>query len=543
MYLNFYNMIREPFHVTPDPSFLFLSPTHKEALASIIYGIEQRKGFISIIGEVGTGKTTIIRSFLERIDRTKIKPVYVFNSNISIKELLKTFFQEMEIAPLSDKLDDLFRQVHEVLIEEYRKENVVVLIVDEAQNMPIETLEQLRVLSNLETTNDKLIQIVLVGQPEFAHKLNLHKLRQLKQRISIQAKINPLTDKESHQYIQHRLSQVTLRDDKIFSKGALKHIVKHAAGIPRSLNILCDNTLIAGYGAQKNPVPGWIAKQVITEFEGLDQPKRLSWRYALALAAVALLFLGFWKWDRIAETLHLSLGEPAAREIQSAAGGLEDAANPRWTPGPAEEVSMNPVDRVESTGVPTATSQTIPAPTPASAKPAGGENRPTAKPIPTVAEPKATPTPVSATGENPEASPTSGEADSKGVAEPTPAGNSSPESQNPDSAQSAASMENPHSTSHDLAVNPDTENVLQTNILKLEKNRAPNPAVPDAAGEVRIMVKPGDMLTKLSLHVYGYTNNKVIQKILENNPHIQNPDFIQVGEQVVFPPLNPTNLP
>lgn len=539
MYLNFYNMIREPFHVTPDPSFLFLSPTHKEALASIIYGIEQRKGFISIIGEVGTGKTTIIRSFLERIDRTKIKPVYVFNSNVSIKELLKTFFQEMEITPLSDKLDDLFRQVHEVLIEEYRKENVVVLIVDEAQNMPIETLEQLRVLSNLETTNDKLIQIVLVGQPEFAHKLNLHKLRQLKQRISIQAKINPLTVKESYQYIQHRLSQVTLRDDKIFSKGALKHIVKHAAGIPRSLNILCDNTLIAGYGAQKNPVPGWIAKQVIAEFEGLDLPRRVSWRSAAAVAAVVLIVLGIWNWDRIAGTLRFSLSEPAAREVETLHPGPETASNPGETPVPAEDVSMVPADRAGITAVPTVAPPSLPSPTPTPARTSALDSREGGKPKPAETAIPPTPTPVPQPVEQTEATPAAGPA----VTGSAPAGHESAEPGNPATAQPATAPENPDSSGHDQPVDAGTEKALQANILNLEKNQTPHAVIPAATGETRMMVKPGDMLTKLSLQVYGFTNSRVIQKILEKNPHIQNADVIQVGEEVVFPPLNPSGTP
>lgn len=518
MYLNFYNMIREPFHVTPDPSFLFLSPTHKEALASIIYGIEQRKGFISIIGEVGTGKTTIIRSYLERIDRTKIKPVYVFNSNVSIKELLKTFFQEMEIAPRSDKLDDLFRQVHEVLIEEYRKENVIVLIVDEAQNMPIETLEQLRVLSNLETTNDKLIQIVLVGQPEFAHKLNLHKLRQLKQRISIQAKINPLSVKESYQYIHHRLAQVTLRDDKIFSKGALKHIVRHARGIPRSLNILCDNALIAGYGAQKNPVPAWIAKQVIAEFEGLDQPKRFVWRYAAALAAVVFLALAVWQWDRIAGALPYQSDNTTVQE----AGQM----GPR-EPGMTTEQPKSTESTREASMTPSGSGNR------GGGQAAGRSPEAAAVPSPIPVQPTAIADDPAKTESRAEIDPATPVVDSE--ASPPLLQDNPP----PEVPPAAMTWAEPRAN----AVRAVPESIPQNNNPELEMRRSdPAPAVTGTTGALR-MVKPGDVLTKLALEVYGKSNNQIIQRIMESNPHIQNANIIQVGDQVIFPPLNPDGMP
>lgn len=248
MYLNFFGLRKEPFHITPDPEFLFLSPSHKEALASIIYGIEKRKGFIAVVGGVGVGKTMLFRSYLEGADRKHLKIVYFFNSNISFKDLLEMIFEELGIEVGSDDVFKLLSKLQLALIEEYKQGFNVVLVVDEAQNMPFETLENLRMLSNLETSKDKLIQIVLIGQPEFDTQLNRYELRQLKQRLAVRSTINPLSKKESLAYIDHRLQLAKLRprESSIFTPGALKVIIRSADGIPRAINILCDNVLING---------------------------------------------------------------------------------------------------------------------------------------------------------------------------------------------------------------------------------------------------------------------------------------------------------
>ncbi len=235
MYASFYKLSKEPFHITPDPEFFYLSPSHKEALGSIMYGVSGRKGFVLITGEVGVGKTTVIRSYLEQTDRKKLKIVYLFNANVSFTGLLKTIYQELGILALTEDVFELVNQLHEVLIEEYKKGNNVVLIIDEAQNMPVETLENLRMLSNLETSTDKLIQIVFSGQPEFEEKLNLRELRQLKQRIAVKATILPLTEEESLAYIRHRLAKVSSGNPSLFTQGALKKIVKQARGEIHSL--------------------------------------------------------------------------------------------------------------------------------------------------------------------------------------------------------------------------------------------------------------------------------------------------------------------
>ena len=170
MYLTFYNLKKQPFHITPDPEFLYLSPSHKEALAAIVYGIEERKGFVAIIGAVGVGKTTILRSYLEKAEKNRLKVIYVFNSKLTFEGLLRTIFQEMGLQMETNDPMEMINRLYGVLIEEYRQGNTVVLIVDEAQNMPVDTLESLRMISNLETSKDKLIQIVLAGQPQLAEK-------------------------------------------------------------------------------------------------------------------------------------------------------------------------------------------------------------------------------------------------------------------------------------------------------------------------------------------------------------------------------------
>jgi general secretion pathway protein A len=295
MYQDFYRLRKEPFHITPDPEFLFLSPSHKQALGSIVYGVRNRKGFVVITGEVGVGKTTILRSYLEGVAKQKTKVVYIFNANVSFKNLLKTIYKELGLDAKTGDTVEMLNDLYQILMEEYRQGNTVLLIVDEAQNMPIETLENLRMLSNLETSKDKLIQIVLIGQYEFDEILNLHELRQLKQRIVIRSTIIPLSEKESMAYIKHRLDKAALNGSPVFTKGALKRIIKEAKGIPRYLNILCDNALITGFGYKKRPVNVKIVDEVITDYNGGEkEPSLLKWvitSAAVLLFIVLLLFL------------------------------------------------------------------------------------------------------------------------------------------------------------------------------------------------------------------------------------------------------------
>jgi general secretion pathway protein A len=290
MYLNFYNLRKQPFHITPDPEFLYLSPSHKEALAAIIYGIEKRKGFVAIVGAVGVGKTTILRSYLERADRERLKIIYVFNAKLTFEGLLRTIYQELELPVETNDVVEMTNRLYEVLIEEYRKGNTMVLVIDEAQNMPLDTLENLRMLSNLETSKDKLVQIVLIGQPEFEEELKQHRLRQLRQRLAIRSTILPLTEDESAEYIRYRLQKAGADVSSVFTRSAMKAVIKKARGIPRVINVLCDNALITGYGYRKQPVTRAIVKEIIRDFDGLKWPSGGRW-WLPALSALTVLLI------------------------------------------------------------------------------------------------------------------------------------------------------------------------------------------------------------------------------------------------------------
>lgn len=292
MYLNFYSLKREPFNITPDPELLFLSPSHREALAAVICGVNRRKGFVAVTGEVGVGKTTIIRAFLEKVDKQNVKAIYVFNANLTFKSLLKTIFQNSGWTPQSEEVSEMVNQLHTLLIDEYRAGRNLVLIIDEAQNMPLETLENLRMLSNLETSTDKLIQIVFSGQPEFEQKLNLHTLRQLNQRIAIRVKILPLSTKESLEYINHRLSRSSIKDTHPFTPGALDRIVGKAGGIPRVINIFCDNCLVTAFGNQQKKVSSRVAREIIAEQTG--ETRNWHWIKFACITALLAAVSVFW---------------------------------------------------------------------------------------------------------------------------------------------------------------------------------------------------------------------------------------------------------
>lgn len=288
MYLNFYGLSQKPFHTTPDPDFLYLSPSHKQALGSIIYGIQEKKGFIAVTGEVGLGKTTMLRSYLAQADDAQNQIVYLLNPNLSFNDLLKEIIRSLNQDPVESDELELVSRLHAVLVEQYRQGKTVIVLIDEAQNMPVATLESLRMLSNLETTKDKLIQIVLVGQPELDKLLGRHDLRQLNQRIAVRATIVPLSKSESYDYIRHRLVKAGFKGKKVFTGRALSLIIRHGKGNPRRLSILCDNALVTGLGYKTKPVSAAIAREVITDINGTTH--HVSWKW-VPIATGTSIFL------------------------------------------------------------------------------------------------------------------------------------------------------------------------------------------------------------------------------------------------------------
>jgi general secretion pathway protein A len=295
MYLNFFGLKKEPFQITPDPSFLYLSPGHKEALASIIYGVEKKKGFVLIVGGVGVGKTTILRAYLEKAEKTSLKILYLFNSNVTYHNLLRFIFRELNLKPESDEVSEMVSQLHRALIDEYSEGHNVLLLIDEAQNMPADTLENLRMLSNLETSTEKLIQIVFSAQKEFEKTLNLEELKQLKQRIAVKAVIAPLNREEGLLYIRHRLKKAAEREPVIFTPSALREIVRASGGIPRLINVLCDNCLISAFGYGKKKVGLGVVREIVRDF-GMTRPFYTGLRLALTVAVLIAITacLGFY---------------------------------------------------------------------------------------------------------------------------------------------------------------------------------------------------------------------------------------------------------
>ena len=324
MYIEFYGFAKEPFKTTPDVDFLFLSPSHREALSCIEYGIQQRKGFIAITGEVGVGKTMILRSYLDRVAREKQKTIYILNPKVSFDSLLSTILKELRVETVGQQAMDKLSQLQEVLIAEYRNDRTVVLLIDEAQNIPVETLENIRMLSNLETATEKLIQIVLVGQPELDELLNRHELRQVRELIVLYTRIAPLTKAESVAYIDHRVKLVSRDPRAVFSKPALNRIVKSANGIPRRLNILCDSALITGFSYQQPVISGKIAKEAIADLnEHRSKPiQSLKPRYAVGLLSVAVVVLVYFM--NVSAIPEIAVNRPSADQNRASSDQIDD---------------------------------------------------------------------------------------------------------------------------------------------------------------------------------------------------------------------------
>ena len=264
MYTQFYNFSEKPFNLTPDPKFLYLTPSHREALASMLYGINERKGFIAITGEVGVGKTTLIYTLLNNLNE-KVKTAFVYHTSATFDQLLSYILMDLNITVDSKDKIALLGKLNEYLTHNISQDETLAIIIDEAQNLPNKVLEEFRLLSNLETSKQKLLQILLVGQPELADKLNSPDLRQLKQRIGIRRKINPLTPKEREVYIDHRLKIAGSSSKDVFSPDALSAISKHSEGIPRVINIICDNALLIGYSHSQKKITGNIVQEVIED--------------------------------------------------------------------------------------------------------------------------------------------------------------------------------------------------------------------------------------------------------------------------------------
>lgn len=267
MYLDYYGLSEPPFDITPNPRFLFYSPKHREAFNHLLYGIRERKGFVQLTGEVGAGKTTVCRAMLEELG-DQFATALILNPVLDSDQLMKAIAMEFGLNVKGlDRLETLAALNH-FLLQQVEQHRDAVLIIDEAQDLSNELLEQVRLLSNLETDDRKLVQIILMGQPELRHRLDAFHLRQLRQRITIRYHLRPLTRTEVGQYIHHRLHVSGAQGAPFFTTGALWRIHNYAQGIPRLVNAVCDKCLLAGYVHQSDRIDFRLAGRAIRELEG-----------------------------------------------------------------------------------------------------------------------------------------------------------------------------------------------------------------------------------------------------------------------------------
>jgi len=272
MYQEFYNLKEKPFSLTPDPQFLYLSESHRIAMESLLYGIEQKEGFIVITGDIGTGKTTICRALLNKLG-PQVKTAVIFNSFLSEEELLESILIEFGFPSKGRTKKERIDALNKLLIHLLSQGKNAVLIIDEAQNLSVPVLEQIRMLSNLETEKEKLLQIILFGQLELDQKLQSPELRQLNQRISIRHHLLPLTRKETEAYIYQRLMVAGAQGNITFSKSAHEEIFKFSKGIPRLINLLCDRTLLAGFIEEAFQIEKEHVKKAMGSLTGEEKDK------------------------------------------------------------------------------------------------------------------------------------------------------------------------------------------------------------------------------------------------------------------------------
>lgn len=290
MYLKSFGLNEKPFHITPNPRFIFLSKNHKEAFAHLLYGIQQRVGFLSLTGEVGTGKTTVLRTLLQQLEESTFKVALIFNPCLTDLELLQSVHREFGIEFSVDKanLVSLHDSLNKFLLAQREAGKTVVLVVDEAQNLDPSVLEQLRLLSNLETETEKLIQMVLVGQPELDELFNRNDLRQLRQRLAVRYQLKPMDAEDTSRYVQHRVRIAGWQNGALFSDKALQRIYRITGGTPRLINILCDRAMLVAYGRDSRAV----THQDVANAQAELGSSKLRSRSRL-LPAIAFILLSF----------------------------------------------------------------------------------------------------------------------------------------------------------------------------------------------------------------------------------------------------------
>lgn len=349
MYTSFFGLNEKPFSITPNPRYLYMSERHTEALAHLIYGIKDSGGFIQLTGEVGTGKTTLIRGLLQRLP-DKADVALILNPQLSAREFLAAILEELGIEQPAerDSLKALTAALNQYLLENYSKGRRTILIVDEAQNFAVDVLEQIRLLTNLETAKHKLLQITLIGQPELRTMLARNDLRQLAQRITARYHLEPLTQTETEAYVQHRL-RVAGATRPIFTAAACRELYRLSAGIPRIINVLADRALLGAFTSEATEIDRQLVRRAAAEVYGDDPDMARPWQVGLKLAAaagMAALLIGvavFVSW-RLLE----NPGSPATAGGDVAAPQVAPAAGPVDAVDDLEGLLLSNADRTDT---------------------------------------------------------------------------------------------------------------------------------------------------------------------------------------------------
>lgn len=292
MYCEFYGFREKPFTITPNPRFIFLSKNHREAFAHLLYGIDNHGGFIELTGEVGTGKTTVLRTLFEQLDERGHRTALIFNPCLSALELMRSINREFGIPCDGLGISDLLDTLNRFLLSENTAGRTVVLVIDEAQNLEPHVLEQVRLISNLETKTDKLIQIVLAGQPELGRLLNSSALRQVSQRITVSYHLTPMDFEDTKAYIEHRLEIAGDWRAASFTPQALKKVFRYSGGVPRLINILCDRALLFGYVEESREISARMVTAAIAEIRRDERSGRLFTREMVLVILAIVTVIG-----------------------------------------------------------------------------------------------------------------------------------------------------------------------------------------------------------------------------------------------------------
>jgi len=323
MYERYFGFKERPFRLVPDPAYLFLGRSHQEAMAHLVYTVKAGEGFVALTGEVGTGKTTLCRAFLAQLEKDT-EVAYIFNPPADPVDLMRAVNRDFGLSCESGELQELIHCLNAFLIEKKRQEKQILLIIDEAQNLNRHVLEQIRLLSNLETDRSKLLQIILVGQPELTKTLESEQLRQLRQRITLRCRLEALSLAESEAYIRHRIHLASQNGRLLFTKGAIRRIFRFSEGIPRLINMVCDRGLLAAFTEDRKVVDARTVRKAVKEFSTSDAGALGRWGiWATALLAAAAFILVIYFYSPFSLT-RIDVG-PAAESIDAPAPDAADA--------------------------------------------------------------------------------------------------------------------------------------------------------------------------------------------------------------------------